>query len=218
MASTVVHPWPGDGICDEECRSHACQDDRGDCAGQCAPGCEKAWLRVEVLLPRSQALTGARRVVLLRLGAAVEPNHAGGVGEYGDTLVRGDLLHPAFAGFVARGERGGVRVEAALRWCKGAFGDRLVTFANGIRTGDGGAHLDGLRAAVARAAISVPILAAASTLFLVPVCSRLPPDPVNFPVFTSTTVIASVRSITSDPPEGSQTLRSKAFINCSSTR
>ena len=44
------------------------------------------------------------------------------------------------------------RVEAALRWCKGAFGDRLVTFANGIRTGDGGAHLDGLRAAVARAA------------------------------------------------------------------
>ena len=50
------------------------------------------------------------------------------------------------------------------------------------------------------------------------VCSRLPPDPVNFPVFTSTTVIASVRSITSEPPDGSHTLRSKAFINCSSTR
>ena len=62
------------------------------------------------------------------------------------------------------------------------------------------------------------ISSAASRLFLVTVCSRLPPDPVNFPVFTSTTVIASVRSITSDPPDGSQTLRSKAFINCSSTR
>ena len=104
---------------------------------------ELAYLNAGLRLELRDLRGAAPKVHVLR--------HAGGVGEYGDTLVRGDLLHPAFAGFVARGERGGVRVEAALRWCKGAFGDRLVTFANGIRTGDGGAHLDGLRAAVARA-------------------------------------------------------------------
>ncbi len=40
------------------------------------------------------------------------------------------------------------------------------------------------------------ISSTASRLFLVTVSSRFPPEPVNFPVFTSTTVIASVRSMT----------------------
>ena len=62
------------------------------------------------------------------------------------------------------------------------------------------------------------ISSAASRLFLVTVCSRLPPAPVNLPVLTSTTVIASVRSITRVPPEGSQTLRSMALASCSSIR
>ena len=38
------------------------------------------------------------------------------------------------------------------------------------------------------------------------------------PVLTSTTVIASVRSMTSEPPEGSHTLRSMALAICSSMR
>ena len=50
------------------------------------------------------------------------------------------------------------------------------------------------------------------------VCSRLPPEPVNLPVLTSTTVMASVRSMTSEPPEGSHTLRSIALVSCSSMR
>ena len=62
------------------------------------------------------------------------------------------------------------------------------------------------------------ISSAASMLFFVTVSSRLPPEPVNLPVLTSTTVIASVRSMTSEPPEGSQTLRSIAFVSCSSIR
>ncbi len=62
------------------------------------------------------------------------------------------------------------------------------------------------------------ISSAASRLFLVTVSSRLPPWPVNLPVLTSITTIASVRSMTSDPPLGSQTLRSSAFISCSSIR
>ena len=62
------------------------------------------------------------------------------------------------------------------------------------------------------------ISSAASRLFLVTVSSRLPPEPVNLPVLTSTTVIASVRSITREPPEGSHTLRSRPLAICSSTR
>ena len=62
------------------------------------------------------------------------------------------------------------------------------------------------------------ISSAASKLLLVTVCSRLPPWPMNLPVFTSTTVMASVRSITSEPPDGKNTLRSSAFASCSSTR
>ncbi len=62
------------------------------------------------------------------------------------------------------------------------------------------------------------ISSAASRLLRVTVSSSVPPEPVNLPVLTSTTVIASVRSMTSDPPEGSQTLRSMPFASCSSTR
>ncbi len=62
------------------------------------------------------------------------------------------------------------------------------------------------------------ISSAASRLFLVTVSSRLPPEPVYLPVFTSITVMASVRSITSEPPDGSHTLRSSALASCSSTR
>ena len=104
---------------------------------------ELAYLNAGLRLELRDA-RGAGKVHVLR--------HDGGVGEYGDTLVRGDLLHPSFAGFVAAGTHDGVAVEASLRWCRDAFGDQLVTFANGIKTGDGGAHLDGLRTAVARAA------------------------------------------------------------------
>ncbi len=62
------------------------------------------------------------------------------------------------------------------------------------------------------------ISSAASRLFLVTVSSRLPPEPVNFPVLTSTTVIASVRSMIREPPEGSHTLRSSPLAICSSIR
>src|SRR6266702_2951289 len=62
------------------------------------------------------------------------------------------------------------------------------------------------------------ISSAASRLLRVTVSSRLPPWPVNLPVFTSTTVIASVLSMTREPPLGSQTLRSSALTRCSSMR
>src|SRR4030088_2958317 len=46
------------------------------------------------------------------------------------------------------------------------------------------------------------ISSAASRLLRVTVCSRLPPCPVNLPVLTSLTGMASVVSITREPPRG----------------
>ncbi len=57
---------------------------------------------------------------------------------------------------------------------------------------------------------------AASWLFLKTVSSRFD-RPTFLPVLTSMTVRASVRSMMSEPPEGSQTLRSSAFSSCSWT-
>ena len=62
------------------------------------------------------------------------------------------------------------------------------------------------------------ISSAASRLLRVTVSSRLPPAPVNLPVLTSMTVIASVRSMISVPPDGSHTFRSSALASCSSMR
>src|SRR6201995_2130196 len=52
---------------------------------------------------------------------------------------------------------------------------------------------------------------AASRLLRVTVSSRFPPWPVNLPVFTSTTVIASVLSMTSEPPAGQPPLALEGF-------
>ena len=57
---------------------------------------------------------------------------------------------------------------------------------------------------------------AASRLLRKTVSSRLV-LPTFLPVFTSITVSASVRSMISEPPEGSQTLRSSALWSCSCT-
>jgi DNA gyrase subunit B len=100
--------------------------------------------------------------------------HSGGISEYADFLVSGRVpLHQALGpatslsptvnqgnmsgklssshgGFLARGVIDGVEVECALRWSGDQYTDTLVSFANGIRTVDGGTHVDGLRATLAR--------------------------------------------------------------------
>ena len=57
------------------------------------------------------------------------------------------------------------------------------------------------------------ISSAASRLLLVTVASRLPPVPVNLPVLTSITVIASVRSMIKRPAGGQKHLALQAFRN-----
>jgi len=99
--------------------------------------------------------------------------HAGGISEYADFLVSGKTpLHVVLGplikdvtskaiktdranrggvgGFVARGIVDNIEVECALRWSCDQYTDTLVSFANGIRTADGGTHVDGLRSTLAR--------------------------------------------------------------------
>lgn len=44
----------------------------------------------------------------------------------------------------------GVDVEVALRWTSDYYGETMVGFANGIRTNDGGTHIEGLRSAIGK--------------------------------------------------------------------
>lgn len=47
-------------------------------------------------------------------------------------------------------EKKGVAVQVALRWSRDSYTDNLQGFANGIRTADGGSHLDGLKSAITK--------------------------------------------------------------------
>lgn len=47
-------------------------------------------------------------------------------------------------------DRKGINVQVAMRWSSDHYVDALTGFANGIRTPDGGSHLDGLKAAITK--------------------------------------------------------------------
>ena len=47
-------------------------------------------------------------------------------------------------------ERSGVNVQVSMRWSRDHYTEAMQGFANGIRTADGGSHLDGLKAAVTK--------------------------------------------------------------------
>lgn len=59
-------------------------------------------------------------------------------------------LHPDVDVITIAEERKGVMVEVSLRWSVDQYSDAITSFANGIRTSDGGSHLDGLKTAVTR--------------------------------------------------------------------
>ena len=93
--------------------------------------------------------------------------HVGGVSEFLELLCTGKApLHPEMPLFRAAGTRtlsaggggsgGGKRareevsVEVVFRWSADMYSENIVTFANGIRTNDGGTHADGFKAVVTR--------------------------------------------------------------------
>lgn len=77
--------------------------------------------------------------------------HNGGVKEYVNSLSEG--YTPLFSEtptLFFQGEKSGVDVEVALRWNADSYADKLIGFANNIRTIDGGTHLEGLRSSLTR--------------------------------------------------------------------
>ncbi|PXF48519.1 DNA gyrase subunit B, mitochondrial [Gracilariopsis chorda] len=77
--------------------------------------------------------------------------HHGGISEYVASLSSSnDPLHKDPATIFFSGEKKGVTVEVAMRWNADSYTDKLIGFANNIRTGDGGTHMEGLRASLTR--------------------------------------------------------------------
>lgn len=82
--------------------------------------------------------------------------HKGGIQELVDSLVVGKTpLLPDHQTIRIQGSKNNVSVEMALRWSKDMYTDAVFGFANGIRTSDGGTHLDGFKAALSRIINSV---------------------------------------------------------------
>lgn len=77
--------------------------------------------------------------------------HDGGITEYVNSLsATSTPLYPDAPTMSFHGEKKGVDVEVALRWSSDSYTDKLIGFANNIRTGDGGTHLEGLRSSLTR--------------------------------------------------------------------
>ena len=100
-----------------------------------------------LLLPSAQSLdpttAAAPREEVFR--------HDGGIAEMVKNLCVDKIpLHPEVETITVLKEMKGVVVEVALRWSKDMYTDSLTGFANGIRTADGGSHLDGMKSAITR--------------------------------------------------------------------
>ncbi len=77
--------------------------------------------------------------------------HEGGIKELVRTLCEGKTpLHPDHDVLEFKAQRNGVTVEVALKWSKDMYSEALSGFANGIRTSDGGSHLDGVKQAISK--------------------------------------------------------------------
>ena len=72
--------------------------------------------------------------------------HDGGISELVSYLTSSkQSLHDEQGVITVQQEKKGVLVEAALQWSKDMYSESLTGFANGIRTIDGGTHIDGLK-------------------------------------------------------------------------
>ena len=77
--------------------------------------------------------------------------HDGGIAELVTELCKGKtILHEDVDVIAFQEERKGVTVDVALRWSRDLYSDAITGFANGIRTSDGGSHMDGLKAAITK--------------------------------------------------------------------
>lgn len=77
--------------------------------------------------------------------------HDGGITEYVDSLSSAyDPLHKDPTTLFFSAQKNGTYADIALRWNRDSYSDKLLGFANNIRTSDGGTHLEGLRTSLTR--------------------------------------------------------------------
>lgn len=78
--------------------------------------------------------------------------HDGGIKEYVDKLsgTHTPLISGENSTIFFSGDKNNINVEVALRWNSDSYSDKLIGFANNIRTIDGGTHLEGLRTSLTR--------------------------------------------------------------------
>ncbi|KAM3248434.1 DNA gyrase subunit B, chloroplastic/mitochondrial [Capsicum annuum] len=74
--------------------------------------------------------------------------YAGGLVEYVNWLNADKKPLHDVLGF--RKEAVGITIDVALQWCSDAYSDTMLSYANSIRTIDGGTHIDGVKAALTR--------------------------------------------------------------------
>jgi len=77
--------------------------------------------------------------------------HDGGIEEWlGDLCAGKAPLYDKLPMVVARGAQDTTEVEVALQWSKEQYNDVIIGFANGIKTGDGGTHMDAVKTVITR--------------------------------------------------------------------
>jgi len=77
--------------------------------------------------------------------------HEGGIAEYiGNICVGKTPLHEEPSTLCVSRAKDGIHVDVALRWNGDMYTDNLMGFANGVHTPNGGAHVDGLKAAITK--------------------------------------------------------------------
>lgn len=77
--------------------------------------------------------------------------HDGGIGELIQVMCKGkENLYPEIDVISMKDHRKNITVEIAMRWSLDQYDDVIFGFANGIRTSDGGSHIDGLKSAISR--------------------------------------------------------------------
>ena len=98
------------------------------------------------------ASTQQRSTNTLSNTTAIEFKHDGGIAELVTELCKNKKnLHPSVPIISVQGAMKGVTVEVSLRWSEDSYSqENIASFANNIRTGDGGSHVDGLKSAISK--------------------------------------------------------------------
>lgn len=83
-------------------------------------------------------------------GEQFDLSHPGGLPDFLQNLVRQQKKQPVVEGYFHAERENGERMEVALTWTESTE-ETVRSFVNGIRTGSGGTHENGLRQALVRA-------------------------------------------------------------------